>query len=125
MALIRGKWTLPERQAHGFLKSIHARHRMHPTMPSKDMGHPDVALSGTRTVLFAHGCFWHDCPACARDKARMKPFWRDKVTRNAARDGRQLAALRSAVWNPVVIWEHDFRSGAYKGLLRLAVDGAR
>jgi len=125
MALIRGKWTLPERQAHGYLKAIHARHRMHPSMPAKELGHPDIAISGTRTVILAHGCFWHLCPACGRDLSRMKEFWRDKVTRNAARDERQLAALRASGWDPVVVWEHDFRNGRYKEILREAVASAK
>lgn len=118
MSLIRSKWTKPERMLHGMLKSLHVRHKMHPKMHPKELGHPDALLSGTKVVLFAHGCFWHDCPECKRDKARMTEFWRNKIERNAARDARQLAALVEKGWEPVVIWEHDFDNGRYRKVVR-------
>jgi DNA mismatch endonuclease (patch repair protein) len=60
-----------------------------------------------------HGCFWHrhDDPACrlARlPKSRLE-FWQTKLSTNADRDARHLAALRQSGWKALVVWECELR----------------
>lgn len=100
MSRIRSKWTLPERKVHGFLKSRHVRHRMHPRMA----GNPD-ALVGDDVVLFVDGCFWHGHAAHYRAPKTNAGFWRRKVESNAARDRKNTTALRRAGWRVIRVWE--------------------
>ena len=125
MSLIRSKWTKPERMMHGLLKSMHVRHEMHPEMGDRELGHPDAILTGTKVVLFAHGCFFHRCKKCGRDESRMQQFWIDKRARNEARDARQMVALKREGWKPVTIWEHDFKNGKFKDALLRSVEESR
>jgi len=68
-------------------------------------GKPDVCYPGRKLAIFVHGCFWHRCPHCqlALPKTNV-PFWKEKFTRNVARDGQNRERLRAAGWQVLVIW---------------------
>ena len=56
MSQIRSKNTKPELVVRKYLFAKGFRYRLH----SKDLpGKPDIVLPKYRTVIFAHGCFWH------------------------------------------------------------------
>lgn len=80
-------------------------YRLHPrSVP----GRPDVAYLGRRVAVFVHGCFWHACPTCALPTPRSNSrFWEAKFARNRARDEAKAAALGSAGWRVVTVWEHE------------------
>ena len=61
-------------------------------------------------AIFVHGCFWHGCQACSlpRPKANAE-FWRQKLDRNADRDRAAEAALITAGWQVITVWEHELR----------------
>jgi len=74
-------------------------------------GKPDIVLTGYRTVIFVHGCFWHN-HACARGSRRPKSnvaFWATKLDRNVQRDRRVARELRRLGWCVVVVWECQTR----------------
>lgn len=103
MAGIRGKDTKPELQIRKFLHRAGFRFRLH----VKDLpGKPDIVLPRYKMAIFIHGCFWHchDCHMFKWPKSRGR-FWRTKLIRNQENDKKQLAALRSAGWRVLVVWE--------------------
>lgn len=127
MSKVKSKGTLPEKQAHAYLKEIGAKHKMHPEMENhKEHGHPDIWLTGTRTFILVNGCFWHGCPVCSpKDDSSLSPFWLEKREKNQVRDARQIAAMNRDGWDVLVVWEHDFRNGNYKDILSKAVANAK
>ncbi|BDQ38034.1 very short patch repair endonuclease [Pseudodesulfovibrio nedwellii] len=104
MSKIRGKNTRPELFVRSLLHRIGYRFRLH----RKDLpGKPDLVLSKYRTVVFVHGCFWHQHDGCKSSgfPKSNQPFWKEKLLRNKARDKRNIAALESLGWNVIVVWE--------------------
>src|SRR5690606_28028714 len=73
-------------------------------------GRPDVVLPKHRTVVFVHGCFWHqhDCHLFRWPKSRPE-FWRSKITANRDRDGRVADQLFALGWNVETVWECELR----------------
>jgi DNA mismatch endonuclease, patch repair protein len=68
---------------------------------------PDIVLTSRRSVIFVHGCFWHN-HACAH--GRVSPttnldYWNRKRLRNASRDKENIKSLRKLGWKVLVIWE--------------------
>ncbi len=108
MASIRGKDTRPELLVRSVLHRMGFRFRLH----RRDLpGKPDVMLPRWRTVLFVHGCFWHQhsgCKGATTPRSRAE-FWREKFARNAERDARVIAQLRDLGWRVEVVWECETR----------------
>lgn len=104
MAGIRGKDTKPELIVRKFLHRQGFRYRLHPRhLP----GVPDLLLPKYHTVIFVHGCFWHQHAGC---KYATKPknngdFWHKKLGENVVRDAKVIAALKADGWRAIVIWE--------------------
>jgi DNA mismatch endonuclease (patch repair protein) len=104
MSGIRGKNTTPELIVRRFLHAAGLRYGLH----RRDLpGCPDIVLTRLRTVVFVHGCFWHQHPRCryATRPATNRTFWSRKLLGNVERDARQRRALRRAGWRVFVVWE--------------------
>jgi DNA mismatch endonuclease (patch repair protein) len=57
MSRIRGKDTSPEKRVRSALHKMGFRFRLH----QKNLpGRPDIVLPKYKTVVFVHGCFWHE-----------------------------------------------------------------
>jgi DNA mismatch endonuclease (patch repair protein) len=104
MAAIRSRDMKPEvsvrRAAHG----MGYRFRLH----RRDLpGKPDLVFAGRRTVIFVHGCFWHQHRRCidGRMPRSNLGYWGPKLLRNVTRDAEHLARLRAEGWRAFVIWE--------------------
>jgi len=115
MALIRSKWTKPERVIHNKLKGWKVKHKMHPKM----IGNPDILLKNTGKVVFIHGCFWHRCPKCFREPDNRKEYWLNKFDSNSRRHVRNSKKLRRDGWKVLTVWEHDVRKNVDACLSRL------
>lgn len=92
-------------------------YRLHrPDLPGK----PDLAYVGRGLAVFVHGCFWHghDCAAGAKSPRTNSAYWLNKITRNRARDTRNLEALLALGWRTLVVWECELKSGAATKKLR-------
>jgi DNA mismatch endonuclease (patch repair protein) len=104
MSLIRGGNTKPEMVLRRGLHKLGFRYGLHgKSLPGK----PDLVLRRYKTAIFVHGCFWHrhkGCPIATMPKSNVS-FWRDKFTKNVARDKAALRALRARGWRPIVVWE--------------------
>lgn len=66
MARIRSKNTQPEMIVRSMAHRLGYRFRLH----RKDLpGKPDLVFAGRKTVIFVHGCFWHQHDAEADRKS--------------------------------------------------------
>ncbi len=85
MSRIKGKNSKPEMLVRRCLHSQRLRFRLH----RKDLpGRPDIVLPKYWSVIFVHGCFWHQhkgCPKSSLPKTNFE-FWRRKLLRNVERD---------------------------------------
>ena len=104
MASVASKNTKPEKIVRSLLHKHGYRFRIH----KKDLqGKPDIVLPKYRTVIFVHGCFWHQhkgCPKSARPRTRTE-FWDKKLDENIKRDCNNLASLEKAGWTVRIVWE--------------------
>ncbi|MEY8840024.1 very short patch repair endonuclease [Cribrihabitans sp. XS_ASV171] len=104
MSRVRGKDTKPEMIVRRLLHAAGYRYRLHASdLPGK----PDIVFRNRKKAILVHGCFWHRHPGCRKattPKTRAH-FWSDKFEANMARDTRNLAALKGAGWEALVVWE--------------------
>jgi len=111
MSGIQGKNTKPELLVRRYLHGRGLRYRLHvKILPGK----PDIVLPKYRTVVFVHGCFWHqhrDCKFATMPSSRTS-FWANKLSENVARDRYQIAALEGLGWRALVVWECELKDGA-------------
>lgn len=118
MAGIRSRNTKPELLVRRHLHSKGLRYRLHVGgLP----GTPDIVLAKFNTVVFVHGCFWHQHKRCrfAATPTSNRGFWKNKLAANVIRDRRAVAALRRAGWRVLVLWECQITTGvALRGLAR-------
>ena len=104
MSGIRGRDTKPEIMVRKYLHAQGLRYRIAPkNLPGK----PDIVLPKYRTVVFAHGCFWHRHHGCryAATPASNKDFWQIKFDQNLARDARVRSQLTEQGWRVLIVWE--------------------
>ncbi len=106
---IRSKDTSPERIVRSLLHRMGYRFRLHvKNLPGK----PDIVLPRYKTVIFVHGCFWHQHPKCKyayTPKSRIE-FWNRKFPDNIARFKIVKKELKNLQWNVFVIWECEVKS---------------
>lgn len=104
----RRKDTGPERLLRSQLHARGLRYRVdRPLVLDDRRVRPDLVFSGARVAVFVDGCFWHRCPVHATHPKANADYWQAKFDRNVARDRGDDAALRSAGWTVVRIWEHE------------------
>jgi DNA mismatch endonuclease (patch repair protein) len=104
MAAIRSSSTTPERTVARYLAALGYRtQRNRKTLPGK----PDIVLPDLRSVIFVHGCFWHQHGPCADSRLPRSnlAYWLPKLAANKRRDERNTRRLRRAGWHVFVIWD--------------------
>ena len=105
MSRVKGGNTTLERVVRSELHKRGLRFRKHP----KDLpGRPDIVFRSLKIAIFLDGNFWHGY-RFARWEHEMKPFWREKIRSNIARDRRNFARLRRSGWRVIRLWEHQVR----------------
>jgi DNA mismatch endonuclease (patch repair protein) len=80
------------------------RYRLH----RKELpGKPDLVFPARRKVIFIHGCFFHmhNCRYGSVKPKTNADFWQNKRLSNVERDGKNVAALESAGWKVLIVWE--------------------
>ena len=104
MSRIKGKNTKPELIVRSMLHSLGYRFRLN----RNDLpGRPDIVLPKYKTVIFVHGCFWHQHKNCKRSsipKSNQK-YWLPKLKKNVTRNKHSIEALKKAGWKVLIIWE--------------------
>jgi len=104
MAAIKSKDTKPE---VWFRKELHRRGYRYRKNVSTVPGHPDIWLSGYRTAVFIHGCFWHRHEGCRyayMPKIRVE-FWQNKFKKNVERDRIVRNELGDVGIKMLIVWE--------------------
>lgn len=108
MRAVRSRDTGPELAVRRLVRELGYGYRLHP----KDLpGKPDLVFRGRRKAVFVHGCFWHghSCPRGNRTPKRNREYWTSKISRNRARDERNIRELISMGWDILVLWECQLR----------------
>lgn len=103
MSKIRSGNTSPEKLVRSFLHAKGFRFRLH----RKDLpGKPDIVLPRFKTVIFVHGCFWHQCPHCKGGRLPKSnlSYWEPKLEKNQNRDKKNTLELKKLGWKVITIW---------------------
>jgi DNA mismatch endonuclease (patch repair protein) len=89
-------------------------------------GKPDIVLPKYKTVIFVHGCFWHmhDCGRFVWPTSNEE-YWKTKIARNIERDESNVAALKQAGWNVLVVWECELKKKSAQSRLEKLVSEIR
>lgn len=89
-------------------------------------GKPDIVLPKYKTVIFVHGCFWHmhDCGRFVWPTSNEE-YWKTKIARNIERDESNVATLRQAGWNVLVVWECELKKKPAQSRLEKLVSEIR
>jgi DNA mismatch endonuclease (patch repair protein) len=106
MSGISAKDTRPELRVRRYLHAGGFRYRLH----GKDLpGRPDIILPRFRSLIFVHGCFWHQHPGCrfAYMPKSNRAFWDKKLGANVIRDRAIVRRLRRMGWRVRIVWECD------------------
>lgn len=122
MRRVKGRDTGPELAVRRILRTAGIGYRLGGAgLP----GRPDLVMKGRRAAVFVHGCFWHghDCPRGARQPKANAAYWKAKIERNRARDAAARAALETAGWRVVTVWECALREPGFADRLTAAVRG--
>ncbi|NLF84439.1 MAG: DNA mismatch endonuclease Vsr [Candidatus Gastranaerophilales bacterium] len=109
MSAIKAKNTKPEIAVRKILFSMGYRYRLQ----SKDLpGKPDIVLPKYKTVIFVHGCFWHqhqDCKYAVMPESN-RDFWKNKLKGNIKRDKENLKKLQELGWKVITVWECQLKN---------------
>lgn len=124
MASVRGRDTAPELALRRILTRLGIRYRLHRSdLPGK----PDLVFASRRKVIFVHGCFWHShsCKAGRAAPRTNATFWAIKRGATVERDRRNVADLRAAGWEPLIVWQCQLRkpSDIEQAVLRFLTSG--
>ena len=118
MKRIRGKDTTPELKVRSYLHGRGLRFRLH----AKDLpGKPDIVLKKYKTVVFVHGCFWHQHQAstCTRSSVPKsnQEYWVPNLQKTVLRDTAHQKLLIELGWNVEIIWECQINKEGLEKLL--------
>lgn len=109
MSNVRQKNTEPEKFVCSLLHRLGYRFRKNvSSLPSK----PDIVLPKYKTVIFVHGCFWHqhrDCRKANRPTSNIE-FWNAKLDKNIKRDKENIKSLKKSGWRVLIVWECELRN---------------
>lgn len=106
--LRKGLW---EAGARGYRKNVR-----------KLPGKPDIVFGTHKLAIFVHGCYWHQCPICGRNRAPKTNamYWKAKFEANMERDRIAENTLKEMGYLVEVVWECQVRkdlSGTVRRIL--------
>lgn len=123
MSRIRSTNSTPEEIVRKYLFANGFRYRKN---DKRYPGKPDFVLPKYKTVIFVHGCFWHmhDCGRFVWPTSNEE-YWKTKIARNIERDESNVAALKQAGWNVLVVWECELKKKSAQSRLEKLVSEIR
>lgn len=120
MSRVRGKNTKPELAVRSMLHRAGYRFTVNGPLNRNLPGKPDIVLPKYGTVIFVHGCFWHQHRGCKAARVPKSSFsgvdWKKKLEGNAERDRKNARKLRAAGWRVLTVWECTLRENPDKAL---------
>ncbi len=108
MSSVRQQDTKPEKLVRSILHRLGFRFRKN---VSSIAGKPDIVLPKYKTIIFVHGCFWHqhkNCRKAARPTSNIE-FWNTKLDKNVKRDKQTVKELKSLGWKVVTVWTCEMK----------------
>jgi DNA mismatch endonuclease (patch repair protein) len=80
-------------------------------------GTPDVVFGPKKLAIFVHGCYWHVCPTCQRNRTPRTnhDFWQAKFALNRERDARNQRLLEEQGYRVLVLWECEVTKAKLPG----------
>ena len=108
MSHVKNRGTQPEEKVANLLRTLRVCYRRNvKSLP----GEPDFVVSSAKTIIFVHGCFWHNHTNCNRAKLPKtnRSFWKRKINSNKSRDKRIARLLRKQGWHVITIWQCSLR----------------
>lgn len=108
MSKVKRKNTKPEVAVRKLLHRSGYRFRLH---SKKLPGTPDTVLPKYKSVIFVHGCFWHQHEECrkARRPTSNVEFWNEKLDKNIERDKCKETELKDLGWKVLTIWDCEIK----------------
>ena len=113
----RRKDTGPEIQLRRALHRLGYRFRVNYPVPERRRRTIDIAFTRAKVAVFVNGCFWHACPEHGSWPQANSVWWREKLTKNSARDTDTDECLEAAGWTVVRVWEHSSLNEAVEQVL--------
>lgn len=120
MAQIGSKNTKPEIIVRKWLHRRGFRFRLHRAdLPGK----PDIVLPKFKTIIFIHGCFWHQHLNCKKSTLpkNNSTYWEEKFKRNLKNDSKAISQLQESGWQVIIIWECEVLNGEYQNIIKSRV----
>ncbi len=111
MSRIRSCDTWPEI----FLKKLLGGFAYQP----KIFGRPDFINYKRKIVVFADGCFWHQCPIHSKKPKQNQEYWIPKLERNIIRAKEVEITYKKSGWKVIRIWEHEIKENPEKYIKKL------
>ena len=123
MSHVRNRKTSAENKVAHLLKELKVKYQRNViSLP----GEPDFLVTSAKTVVFVHGCFWHNHSNCNRAKLPKsnRSFWKRKIEGNRKRDERIARLLRKEGWHVITVWQCALRNPEHvlRRLRRMVVD---
>lgn len=81
-------------------------------------GSPDLVFTKAKVAVFIDGDFWHGYDF-EKTKDKLKPFWREKIETNMARDEKNFALLHETGWTVIRLWGHEVKKDLPECLRRI------
>lgn len=109
MASVRREGTDPERKIRSMLHKAGYRFKLHrKNLP----GTPDIVLPKYNTVIFVHGCFWHQHSGCSKSRrpSSNQNYWEKKLDGNIERDKKKIAELKKMGWKAIIVWQCEIEN---------------
>lgn len=108
MARIRSSGTSPERLLQSIVRRILGTDMRIDFNVTRMPGQPDVLIPQLRLVIFADGCFYHNCPLHGHRPKSNEYYWTPKLARTVKRDAANRRKLRVCGFRVWRFWEHQF-----------------
>ena len=123
MSNVRNRKTSAENKVAHLLQELKVKYQRNVrSLP----GEPDFLVTSAKTVVFVHGCFWHNHSNCNRAKLPKsnRSFWKRKIEGNRKRDERIARLLRKEGWHVITVWQCALRNPEHvlRRLRRMVVD---
>jgi len=118
MSKVKSQNTDPEMRARSLLHRMGYRFRLHrDDLP----GTPDIVLPKYETVIFVHGCFWHQHPDCKRATVPQtnREYWTKKFANNKRRDERVRRELKEDEWRVLILWECELSKNMEEAVAKI------
>ena len=106
MSRVKGRNTSPEIKLRRALWHKGLRYRINVT---KLPGKPDIVFARAKVAVFVDGDFWHGKKLSAARLEQMSDYWRNKISRNVARDADNNALLTQTGYSVLRFLESEVK----------------